>query len=78
MGLLTAVLAAPPDQDIVVRLDNESVVDQYRRLVKERSDTLPRKRFRSTYAGLWAVLWQVVTNRPGESRWSGSEATATF
>ncbi|KAG0249321.1 hypothetical protein BGZ95_007588, partial [Linnemannia exigua] len=66
MGLLAAVLAAPPDQDIVIRLDNESVVTQFRSLVKERSGTLPRKRFRNTYAGLWAVLYQVVDTRPGK------------
>ncbi|KAF9122102.1 hypothetical protein BGX30_002208, partial [Mortierella sp. GBA39] len=58
MGLLAAVLSAPPEQDIVVKLDNQSVVEQYSRLVKNRRDTLPRKRFRSTYAGIWAVLWQ--------------------
>jgi hypothetical protein len=58
-------LSAPPEQDIVVKLDNESVVDQYQRLVKNRRDALPRKRFRSTYAGIWAVLWQVVESRPG-------------
>jgi len=66
MGFLTAVLVAPWDQDIVVRLDNESVVNQCRRLVRESSDTLPRKRLRNTYAGLWAVLWQVVDDRPGK------------
>ncbi|KAH7030131.1 hypothetical protein BKA57DRAFT_523863 [Linnemannia elongata] len=65
IGLLVAVLSAPPEQDIVVKLDNESVVDQYQRLVKNRRDALPRKRFRSTYAGIWAVLWQVVESRPG-------------
>jgi len=66
MELLATVFAAPPNQDTVVRLDNESVVNQYRRLVKERSDTLPKKRFRSTYAGLWAAFWQVVDGRPGK------------
>ncbi|KAG9061498.1 hypothetical protein KI688_007076 [Linnemannia hyalina] len=65
MGLLAAVLSAPPEQDIVVKLDNQSVVEQYSHLVKNRRDTLPRKRFRSTYAGIWAVLWQVVESRPG-------------
>jgi hypothetical protein len=65
MGLLAAVLSAPPEQDIVVKLDNQSVVEQYSRLVKNRRDTLPRKRFRSTYAGIWAVLWQAVESRPG-------------
>ncbi|KAG9061442.1 hypothetical protein KI688_007433 [Linnemannia hyalina] len=65
MGLLAAVLSAPPEQDIVVKLDNQYVVEQYSRLVKNRRDTLPRKRFRSTYAGIWAVLCQVVESRPG-------------
>ena len=58
-------VSAPPEQDIVVKLDNQSVVEQYSRLVKNRRNTLPRKRFRSTYAGIWAVLWQVVESRPG-------------
>jgi ribonuclease HI len=65
MGLLAAVLAAPPEQDIIIKLDNQSVVDQYQRLVKDRHNVLPRKRFRSTYAGIWAVLCQVVETRPG-------------
>ncbi|KAF9111740.1 hypothetical protein BGX30_007494, partial [Mortierella sp. GBA39] len=29
MGLLAAVVAAPPEQDILIRLDNQSVVEQY-------------------------------------------------
>ncbi|KAG0302464.1 hypothetical protein BGZ97_002339, partial [Linnemannia gamsii] len=58
MGLLAAVLAAPPEQDIIVKLDNQKVVEQYQRLVKDRRNTLPRKRFRSTYAGTWATLSQ--------------------
>ena len=65
MGLLVAVLAAPPEQDIIVKLDNQSVVDKYQRLVKDRWNTLPRKRFRSTYAGIWATLYQVVDTRLG-------------
>jgi ribonuclease HI len=65
MGLLAAVLSAPPEQDIVIKLDNQSVVEKYHRLVKNRRDALPRKRFRSTYAGIWAVLWQVVETRSG-------------
>ncbi|KAG9063459.1 hypothetical protein KI688_004343 [Linnemannia hyalina] len=39
MGLLAAVLSAPPEQDIVVKLDNQSVVEQYNRLVKNRRYT---------------------------------------
>ncbi|KAF9082170.1 hypothetical protein BGX29_004026, partial [Mortierella sp. GBA35] len=65
MGLLAAIQAAPPEQDILILLDNQSVVDQYHSLVRDRLDTLPRKRFRSTYAGLWAVLAQVEATRQG-------------
>jgi ribonuclease HI len=65
MGLVAAIVSAPPEQDIIVKLDNQSVVDQYQRLVKDRWNVLPRKRFRSTYAGIWAVLYQVVETRPG-------------
>ncbi|KAF9548904.1 hypothetical protein EC957_005256 [Mortierella hygrophila] len=72
MGLLAAVLSAPPEQDIVVKLDNQSVVEQYSR------DTLQRKRFRITYMGIWAVLWQVVESRPGgvEVMWVKGHNTA--
>lgn len=71
MGLLAATLSAPPDQNIMVELDNESVVDQYQHLVKDRRSALPRKRLRSNYAGLWAVLHQVVEDRAGttEVQW---------
>lgn len=65
MGLLAAVLAATPEQDTIAKLDNQSVVDQYQRLVKDRWNTLPRKKLRSTYAGIWAALYQVVDTRPG-------------
>ncbi|KAG0360402.1 hypothetical protein BC939DRAFT_436861 [Gamsiella multidivaricata] len=51
MGLHTAILASPPTQDIIVEPDNQSVVRQYQ-LVKERRETLPRKRQPSNYAGL--------------------------
>ncbi|KAF9943899.1 hypothetical protein BGZ70_005302, partial [Mortierella alpina] len=67
MGLLAAILSAPPDQDILVELDNESVVDQYQQLVKDRRDALPRKRLRSNHAGLWAVMHQVVQDRTGST-----------
>ncbi|KAF9923365.1 hypothetical protein BGZ67_009867, partial [Mortierella alpina] len=66
-GLLAAILSAPPDLDILVELDNESVVVQYQQLVRDRRDALPRKRQRSNYAGLWAVLHQVVLDRAGST-----------
>ncbi|KAH7047728.1 hypothetical protein BKA57DRAFT_493123 [Linnemannia elongata] len=71
MGLIAAVVAAPDEQDIVVRLDNQAVVDQYQHMVQDRENTLPRKRFRSNYAGLWAVLSGIVDKRQGrvEVKW---------
>ncbi|KAH7042401.1 hypothetical protein BKA57DRAFT_518428 [Linnemannia elongata] len=59
------------EQDIVVRLDNQAVVDQYQHMVQDRENTLPRKRFRSNYAGLWAVLSGIVDKRQGrvEVKW---------
>ena len=65
MGLFAAVISAPAEQDILVRLDNLSIVQQYQPLVKQRTDTLPRKRQRSNFAGIWAVLHKVVQERPG-------------
>src|SRR5690606_39033834 len=65
MGLLAAILSAPPGQDIIVELDNQAVVQQYQQLVRERKSTLPRKRLRSNFAGLWAVVHQVVQDRTG-------------
>ncbi|KAF9193253.1 hypothetical protein BGZ50_007651, partial [Haplosporangium sp. Z 11] len=32
MGLLAAILSAPPGQDIIVELDNQAVVQQYQQL----------------------------------------------
>ncbi|KAF8918792.1 hypothetical protein BGZ58_004779, partial [Dissophora ornata] len=66
MGLFAATISAPPNQDIVVQLDNQSVVQQYQQLVKHRLYTLPRKRQRSNFAGIWAALHQVVQERPGK------------
>ena len=65
MGLIAAVVATPDEQDIMVRLDNQSVVNQYQHIVQDRESTLPRKRFRNTYTGLWAVLSYIVTKRQG-------------
>ncbi|KAG0348896.1 hypothetical protein BGZ54_004513, partial [Gamsiella multidivaricata] len=65
MGLLAAILSAPPDQNIIVELDNQAVVQEYQQLVHSRADTLPRKRLRSTYSGLWAALHKIVRDRPG-------------
>ncbi|KAF8944536.1 hypothetical protein BGZ46_006231, partial [Entomortierella lignicola] len=66
MGLLAAIISAPLDQDVRIELDNQAVVEQFQQLVHLRSDTLPRKRFRSTYAGLWAVIHDVVQERTGK------------
>ncbi|KAF9540862.1 hypothetical protein EC957_003668 [Mortierella hygrophila] len=52
MGLLAVILSAPPEQDIVVELDNQSVVEQYSCLVENRQNTSPRKRFRSTFVSI--------------------------
>ncbi|KAF9195179.1 hypothetical protein BGZ51_004607, partial [Haplosporangium sp. Z 767] len=41
------------------------MVQQYQQLVRARKSTLPRKRLRSNFAGLWAVVHQVVQDRPG-------------
>ncbi|KAF9342474.1 hypothetical protein BGX26_007461, partial [Mortierella sp. AD094] len=65
MGLLAAIISAPPDQDVRIELDNQAVVQQFQQLVHLRLDTLPRKRIRSTYAGLWAVIHNVVQERAG-------------
>ncbi|KAF9188786.1 hypothetical protein BGZ49_003907, partial [Haplosporangium sp. Z 27] len=66
MGLLAAILATPSEQDVQIELDNKSVVQQYQQLVHSRADTLPRKRLRSTYAGLWAVIHDLVAKRMGK------------
>lgn len=65
MGLIGAVLAAPPEQDIVVELDSLDVVRKYQEQVANRCDTLPRKRLRCNYAGLWATLHRLVCDRAG-------------
>ncbi|KAF9171435.1 hypothetical protein BGX20_007599, partial [Mortierella sp. AD010] len=36
MGLLAAILSAPPDQDVRVELDNQAVVQQFQQLVHYR------------------------------------------
>ncbi|KAF9271472.1 hypothetical protein BGZ68_003571, partial [Mortierella alpina] len=67
MGLLVAISSAPAAQDIIVRLDNYAVVQQYQVLVANRSSTLSRKRQRANFAALWAVLAKVVAERPGST-----------
>ncbi|KAF9353894.1 hypothetical protein BGX26_008343, partial [Mortierella sp. AD094] len=66
MGLLAAIISAPSDQDVRIELDSQAVVKQFQQLVHLRPDTLPRKRLRSTYAGLWAVIHNVVQERTGK------------
>jgi ribonuclease HI len=77
MGLFAAVMSAPAEQDIEIQLDNQSIVQQYQQLVKRREYTLPRKRQRSNFAGLWAALHKVVQERPGtvEVKWVRGHAT---
>jgi ribonuclease HI len=52
-GLLVTVVAMPPAQDNLIRIDNQDVVTQYQSLVANRNKVLPRKRQRATQAGLW-------------------------
>ncbi|KAG0283984.1 hypothetical protein BGZ98_006086, partial [Dissophora globulifera] len=79
MGLFAAIISAPAEQDILIRLDNQAVVQQYQHLVKQRLDTLPRKRQRSNFAGIWAALHKVVQERPGsvEVGWVRGHGTDT-
>ncbi|KAG9062936.1 hypothetical protein KI688_004534 [Linnemannia hyalina] len=53
-------------------LCERSLVPPTRRYATDLTDSRPgppvqvgARRFRSTYAGIWAVLWQVVESRPG-------------
>ena len=63
MGLIAAIVATPDEQNIMVHLDNQSVVNQYQYIMQDRESILPRKRFRNTYTGLWAVLSYIVIKR---------------
>jgi len=67
MGVFAAVLAVPLGQDLIVRLDNESVVDDFKDLVTKRNLTLPRKRSRATHCQHWAVLADMVAGRTGST-----------
>ena len=67
MGLLVAVVAMPPAQDILIRLDNQDVVTRYQSLVANRNKVLPRKRQRASQAGLWSIFASVVKSRTGST-----------
>lgn len=67
MGLLATIVAMPPEQDILVRLDNKGVVTNFQDFVTFRSQTLPRKRLRVTHAGTWALLASLVEQRHGRT-----------
>jgi len=71
MGLIAAVVAAPDGQDIVVRLDNQSVVEQYQHMVQDRENTLPRKRFKKQLCWTVGCFVPYVNKRQGrvEVKW---------
>ncbi|KAF9397697.1 hypothetical protein BGZ94_006229, partial [Podila epigama] len=65
MGLLAAIASTPSDQNILLQLDNKAVVDQFETLVVLRSFLPVRHQQRALYAGLWAVIAELVQKRAG-------------
>jgi len=67
MGVFAAILSVPAGQDLVVRSDNQTVVDNFKDLVMNRDRTLPRRRARATHSQHWAVLANMVADRTGST-----------
>jgi exonuclease III/ribonuclease HI len=65
MGVIVAVHGMPVAQDIIIRLDNQSVVTKFQELVINRHNILPRKRARVSHSHHWAILAAIVSSRTG-------------
>ena len=50
MRMIAGILAAPPDQDICIRLDNQAVVKQFKAIVVNRKRASVRAKLRCDYA----------------------------
>ncbi len=65
MGLIAAITAVAPDQDLVVHLDNEAVVTQFHTLVANRDRATVREKLRSNNYLEWGVTHRICTERLG-------------
>ncbi|KAG0196505.1 hypothetical protein BGX33_001571, partial [Mortierella sp. NVP41] len=64
-GLIAAVTAAPKDQDIHIRLDNESVVKQFKKIITNRATSSARDRIRCNNYMDWSALATICQERTG-------------
>ncbi|CAO3569184.1 unnamed protein product [Mortierella alpina] len=71
MGLIAAILAVAPDQDVILHLDNKAVVTQYQTLVASRDRATVRDKLRSNNYLEWGVVHRICNERTGttEVKW---------
>ncbi|KAF9943451.1 hypothetical protein BGZ70_005953, partial [Mortierella alpina] len=65
MGLIAAILAVVPDQDVIVHLDNKAVVTQYQTLVAYRDRATVKEKLRSNNYLEWGVAHRICNERTG-------------
>jgi ribonuclease HI len=65
MGLFGAIMAANPSQDIIISLDNLSVVNNFTKLVMNRALLSPREKSRCNHALQWASIARACQDRTG-------------
>ncbi|KAF9930781.1 hypothetical protein BGZ67_005608, partial [Mortierella alpina] len=71
VGLLATIMISPRDRDVQVFIDNEAVVKNFRKLVKNRANATQRQKVRTTYAGWWTWV-------ADEYQKQGSRITVTW
>lgn len=71
VGLFASVLCCPEGKDVIIYIDNNAVVAQFRTLVENRSKATPRQIHRSTFATWWEAVYEayVKQGRKVKVRW---------
>ncbi|KAF9973060.1 hypothetical protein BGZ75_001281 [Mortierella antarctica] len=68
MGLIAAILAVAPDQDLIVHLDNKAVVTQFQTIVLNRDRASVREKLRSNNYLEWGVVHRICSERTGNTK----------
>ncbi|KAF9125212.1 hypothetical protein BGW39_007557, partial [Mortierella sp. 14UC] len=57
----------PPEQDVCIRIDNQSVVKQFKDIVVNRQRASVRAKLRCDYAMEWPVVARICSERTGST-----------
>ncbi|KAG9067341.1 hypothetical protein KI688_012124 [Linnemannia hyalina] len=66
-GLIAGIIATPQDQDLLIRLDNQAVVKQFREVVVNRKRASVGAKPRFNCAAEWAVVARICSERTGST-----------